>query len=192
MKFNNKLNLATYIKVVDDIVDGYFSPVTGEYTPHIGEMYTAYLYFKNCVISEEGDEVTTENIDVDGEADLEKLESILNNHEFIKAFEENVIFCSADGYVNFGNAFHNASLIVQSRVENGGLVAQRIMNGLTNISDTLKDIFTEDIVDRMMHVMEDISNGEISAESIATAYAHSDRFKQNTEDAKIIQLPEQK
>ena len=49
MKFNNKLNLATYIKVVDDIVDGYFAPVTGGYTPHIGEMYTAYLYFKKEV-----------------------------------------------------------------------------------------------------------------------------------------------
>ena len=48
MKFNNKLKLPQYIKLVDEIVEGYFEQTTGEYVPHIGEIHMAYLYFKNC------------------------------------------------------------------------------------------------------------------------------------------------
>ena len=62
MKFNNKLKLPQYIKLVDEIVEGYFEQTTGEYVPHIGEIHMAYLYFKNCAIAEDGDEVTPENI----------------------------------------------------------------------------------------------------------------------------------
>ena len=57
MKFNNKLKLADYIRLVDEIVEGYFNSETGEYLPHIGEIHTMYLYFKNCATAEDGDEI---------------------------------------------------------------------------------------------------------------------------------------
>ncbi len=92
MKFNNKLKLPQYIKLVDEIVEGYFEQTTGEYVPHIGEIHMAYLYFKNCAVAEDGDEVTPENIDVDGDVDFEKLEAVLNDPIFVRAIE---IMCSA-------------------------------------------------------------------------------------------------
>lgn len=197
MKFNNKLKLPQYIKLVDEIVEGYFEQTTGEYVPHIGEIHMAYLYFKNCVIAEESDEVTPENIDAGGDVDFVKLEAVLNDSIFVRAIENNVFclsdpFCVSDEYLSFGNAYHNAIEIIKARVENGGLAVQRIINGITNVADTLAGTFTEETVQAIAKAVEDIQNGKLSAESIANAYAKSDRFKENTEDSKIIELPQQK
>lgn len=197
MKFNNKLKLPQYIKLVDEIVEGYFDQTTGEYVPHIGEIHMAYLYFKNCVIAEEGDEVTPENIDTDDDVDFEKLEAVLNDSIFVHAIENNVFclsdpFCVSNEYLSFGNAYHNAIEVIRARVENGGLAVQRIINGITNVADTLAGTFTEETVQAIAKAVEDIQNGKLSAESIANAYANSDRFKENTDEAKIIELPQQK
>ena len=192
MKFNNKLKLPQYIKLVDEIVEGYFEQTTGEYVPHIGEIHMAYLYFKNCAIAEEGDEVTPENIDTDGDVDFEKLEAVLNDPTFMHAIENNVFCGMPDEYLDFGNAYHNAIAIITARIENGGLAVQRIINGITNVADALAGTFTEETVQENAKAVEDIQNGKLSAESIANAYANSDRFKENTEDSKIIELPQQK
>ena len=192
MKFNNKLKLPQYIKLVDEIVEGYFEQTTGEYVPHIGEIHMAYLYFKNCAIAEDGDEVTPENIDTDGDVDFEKLEAVLNDPTFMHAIENNVFCGMPDEYLDFGNAYHNAIAIITARIENGGLAVQRIINGITNVADTLAGTFTEETVQAIAKAVEDIQNGKLSAESIANAYANSDRFKENTEDSKIIELPQQK
>lgn len=184
MKFNNKLKLADYVRLVDEIVEGYFDKTTGEYVPHIGEIHMAYLYFKNCVIAEDGDEVTPENIDTDGDVDFEKLEAVLNDPVFMSATD--------GGYLGFSNAYYNAMKIVDARVENGGLAVQRIINGITNVAEMLSGTFTEENVQAFAKAVEDIQNGKLSAESIANAYANSDRFKENTEDSKIIELPQQK
>ena len=192
MKFNNKLKLSQYIKLVDEIVEGYFEQTTGEYVPHIGEIHMAYLYFKNCVTAEDGDEVTPENIDTDGDVDFEKLEAVLNDPTFIHAIEDNVFCGIPDEYLDFGNAYHNAIAIITARVENGGLAAQRIINGITNVAEMLSGTLTEENVQVFAKAVEDIQNGKLSAESIANAYANSDRFKENTDEAKIIELPQQK
>ena len=192
MKFNNKLKLPQYIKLVDEIVEGYFEQTTGEYVPHIGEIHMAYLYFKNCAIAEDGDEVTPENIDTDGDVDFEKLEAVLNDPTFMHAIENNVFCGMPDEYLDFGNAYHNAIAIITARVENGGLAVQRIVNGITNIAEMFSGTFTEESIQVIAQAVEDIRNGKLSAESIANAYANSDRFKENTEDSKIIELPQQK
>jgi len=192
MKFNNKLKLPQYIKLVDEIVEGYFDQTTGEYVPHIGEIHMAYLYFKNCVTAEDGDEVTPENIDTDGDVDFKKLEAVLNDQTFMHAIENDVFCGMPDEYLDFGNAYHNAIAIITARVENGGLAVQRIINGITNVADTLAGTFTEETVQAIAKAVEDIQNGKLSAESIANAYANSDRFKENTKDSKIIELPQQK
>lgn len=192
MKFNNKLKLPQYIKLVDEIVEGYFEQTTGEYVPHIGEIHMAYLYFKNCVTAEDGDEVTPENIDIDGDVDFAKLEAVLNDPTFMHAIENNVFCGMPDEYLDFGNAYHNAIAIITARVENGGLAVQRIVNGITNIAEMFSGTFTEENIQVIAQAVEDIRNGKLSAESIANAYANSDRFKENTEDSKIIELPQQK
>ena len=101
-------------------------------------------------------------------------------------------FCVSNGYLSFGNAYHNAIEVIRARVENGGLAVQRIINGITNVADTLAGTFTEETVQAIAKAVEDIQNGKLSAESIANAYANSDRFKENTDEAKIIELPQQK
>lgn len=191
MKFNNKLKLPQYIKLVDEIVEGYFEQTTGEYVPHIGEIHVAYLYFKNCAIAEDGDEITPENIDTDGDVDFERLEAVLNDPVFMRAIEDNM-FCVSDEYLGFGNAYYNAMKIVDARVENGGLAVQRIINGITNIAEMFSGTFTEENIQVIAKAVEDIQNGKLSAESIANAYANSNRFKENTEESKIIELPQQK
>ena len=192
MKFNNKLKLPQYIKLVDEIVEGYFEQTTGEYVPHIGEIHMAYLYFKNCVTADDGDEVTPENIDTDGDVDFEKLEAVLNDPTFMHAIENNVFCGMPDEYLDFGNAYHNAIAIITARVENGGLAVQRIVNGITNIAEMFSGTFTEENIQVIAQAVEDIRNGKLSAESIANAYANSDRFKENTDEAKVIELPQQK
>lgn len=191
MKFNNKLNLPEYIRLVDEIAEGYFNQETGEYTPHIGEIHTAYLYFKYCAVAEDCDEVTPENIDIDGDVDIEKLKTVLDDSEFITAFTDNVLVWDCE-YLSFGNAYHNAMLIVDSKVENGGLLVQRVINGLQKIAETFTGTLTDENVEMFAHAVEDIKNGKLSAQSIVDAYANSDRFAQNTEDSKIIELPNQK
>ena len=192
MKFNNKLKLPQYIKLVDEIVEGYFEQTTGEYVPHIGEIHMAYLYFKNCAVAEDGDEVTPENIDADGDVDFVKLEAVLNDPVFVRAIEDNAFCGMSDEYLGFGNAYHNAIEIIKARVENGGLAVQRIINGITNVAEMLSGTLTEENVQVFAKAVEDIQNGKLSAESIANAYANSDRFKENTDEAKIIELPQQK
>ena len=192
MKFNNKLKLPQYIKLVDEIVEGYFEQTTGEYVPHIGEIHMAYLYFKNCVTADDGDEVTPENIDTDGDVDFAKLEAVLNDPTFMHAIENNVFCGMPDEYLDFGNAYHNAIAIITARVENGGLAVQRIVNGITNIAEMFSGTFTEENIQVIAQAVEDIRNGKLSAESIANAYANSDRFKENTDEAKVIELPQQK
>ena len=135
--------------------------------------------------------MTPENIDIDGDVDIEKLKTVLDDSEFITAFTDNVLVWDCE-YLSFGNAYNNAMLIVDSKVKNGGLLVQRIINGLQKIAETFTGTLTDENVEMFAHAVEDIKNGKLSAQSIVDAYAKSDRFAQNTEDSKIIELPNQK
>jgi protein phosphatase len=154
--------------------------------------HTAWIIPIKGTIAEEGDEVTPENIDTDGDVDFVKLEAVLNDPTFINALEENVNTYLPDLYLSFSNAYGYALKIIEARVENGGLAVQRIINGITNIAEMLSGTLTEENVQVFAKAVEDIQNGKLSAESIANAYVNSDRFKENTEDSKIIELPQQK
>lgn len=175
MKYNNKLNLGQYIQVVKDMANEFFDIETGEYTPHIGELYAACLYFNLCVELEETDEFKTQPI-----TDISDIEQLLNNKEFCDQFYKETTF--DDSYISFGNAYMHALSIVEYRKRDANSFAEAVSKGLEAVLKAFRESFSDSEIEKIIKLANDIKSGTISNESIAEAYSNTVRYKEVSED----------
>lgn len=176
MKFNNKFDIETYIGVTNDIVSNYFDKTNGEYLPHFGNIYSVYVYFANCVASEDGDEVTHDTIiskDENGNEvmNLSELQKLFADEVFMKAYND-AIANSRTYALDFAHAHADAIRIVKSRSANNN----PLVFGITQLVQTVNELFTSDELKQFLSAFTQ-SVGGLNEDTVNKVIALADKYK---------------
>lgn len=200
MIYNDKLSIAEYIETVNEIVSNYFNDETGEYYPQFGNLYTVYLFFMNCVESEEGDVVTKESVstvDEDGNKNINftELQKLFDDPVFMEKYNE-AINKNCNFALDFCSARWDALKIIDSKLSNANAFAIAISSALKTVLEEFRESFSDESIKTMADLAQQIKEGKLSEQAIVEAYEKSDRFavktKEVEEESKIIRLPERR
>ena len=203
MKFNSKLNITDYVGVVEELASNYFNSATGEATPHIGNIYSVYVYFKYCVESEEGDTVTQDTINIIDEEgntsiDLNELQKLFDDEKFMARYQKDIdVYCRSEEVfrLDFAHAFVDANEYAQNKANSAHAVSAAISNSIAGIMKAFRESFSDETINSLTELAKDIKDGKLSEEAIVKAYGNSERFAKKTQElegSKIIKLPEKR
>jgi len=165
MEYDQKLDVITYLGMVEEIADGFF--VNGEYQPHIGKMNAMRLFYNKCVVHDGND------ID-----DFDGLIAVLNETSLTSYFKEAVH--TYEDHFCFSEAYADAMDIVSFKKGSIGSLLDYVTSWLTKIADDMKDALSEDNLDKISQIAERINNGE----SISNAVMDSAQVK-----TEILEFP---
>ena len=203
MKFNSKLSITDYVGVVEELASNYFNSATGEATPHIGNIYSVYVYFKYCVESEEGDTVTQDTINIIDEEgntsiDLNELQKLFDDEKFMARYQKDIdVYCRSEEVfrLDFAHAFVDANEYAQNKANSAHAVSAAISNSIAGIMKAFRESFSDETINSLTALAKDIKDGKLSEEAIVEAYGNSERFARKTQElegSKIIKLPEKR
>ena len=203
MKFNSKLSITDYVGVVEELASNYFNSATGEATPHIGNIYSVYVYFKYCVESEEGDTVTQDTINIIDEEgnpsiDLNELQKLFDDEKFMARYQKDIdVYCRSEEVfrLDFAHAFVDANEYAQNKANSAHAVSAAISNSIAGIMKAFRESFSDETINGLTELAKDIKDGKLSEEAIVEAYGNSERFARKTQElegSKIIKLPEKR
>lgn len=167
----DNVDIVIYTTAVNEIVDKFFSE--GDYTPHFGRINSVGVFFNYFVNLESIDDYLN---DANNTFDLDY---ILSNDEYMALYNTAL---NGDGSykLNFANAFSDAMDIVKQRNASFSGVIDNIKNAAAFIYDKISPTFTGENIERLSEIAKDVSNGNLSAESIVSAYGNSQRIKDIT------------
>lgn len=168
MVVNNKLSIARYQNVVDDIVEGYFN-ASGEYRPDLGRICEMMIFVRECV--------QDENIDVEN-IGIEEMDALLARKDLYQAFNDcDYIY----NHLSFGSARQDALKIVDHKKSIDGFlesVADKLINAAISYLDKNGAMIEWLDLNAISEIYKAVSNNKNVATAIVDAYGKSDRFKQ--------------
>ena len=167
MKYDNKLNVVTYIAVTNSLVDSYFD-ASGKYQPHLGSLDAMRIYYNMCVLESKFDEKYPHNI-----TDVLHLEEIISDPEFIEAFNNAV---SESDPLSFGDMYSRAIDMVEDRKRSVERIITQITNGIEKLSDNLSLMLTDENLSKFKDIANAVSSGAFGEEKLAEVYGNSQRF----------------
>ena len=164
------LGIADYVILVKEISEGFFDFENGKYVPYIGEINAMRLFYNECVLDSKYDipHDTTDVVD---------MQELLDDEDFILSYNDAI---KGDGVfrLDFANAYRQAIDIVN--VNKGSL--ERIVNilsaSMNKFVEKTAPMMTEENIERLVNVAKDVSNGNMSADSLIEALANSQKIKQ--------------
>lgn len=167
---NTKLKAIEYIMLVNDIASQYFFS-DGTYAPQTGLLNAMQLFYNICVKSSKYDDTITHNSD-----SMDSIEILVADDDFVEAFNNALV---VDGYrMDFANAFRDAMDIVETRKSSLYHAVDMIENVIMLAIDKITPALTKENIENVKAIAEDISKGNISAQSVVEAYSKSDRIKE--------------
>lgn len=170
MIVNTKLKMIDYFVIVNEIALEFFDE-EGEYQPQIGMFNAMRLFYNNCVIQSKFD--IPHNI-----TDAMDMEPLINDEEFIMAFNNAIVSDYSKINIDFANAYKNALDIVETKKKSFERIIDSAKNIITSILDIINPILSDEHIDKVSEIAQDISNGKISAEAVIDAYGKSKRFEE--------------
>lgn len=167
MIIEKDLELVDYIVMVNALAEEFFDE-NGEYLPYAGKLNAMRLFYNNCVRVSDLDEQVDHNI-----TNVFDMEKLITNEEFIKAFNDTI---SKNDLIrfDFGNAYNDALDIVNHRKSSIGGLLSSIGKMISNITNSM----TDENIEKISKIAQDITDGVISPESIVDAYGNSKRFSE--------------
>lgn len=175
MKINESLELVEYMNLVQSLADGFFDNNTGEYIPHVGELNAIREFFNHCVTLEEGEQY------VQPAQTLTDMERLVKNGEFMTYFDLAVQFPSRMDF-NFANAYYAAKDMVNVRNTSASTFVGMIDALIEKLITEFKNGFTEERIEQLGKLVEQIGDTKITEEGIVEAYGNSDHYRLKTKD----------
>lgn len=161
-EINTRLGLYEYINMANQIALEYFDD-DGTYQPHIGKINAMRLFYNNCVVKSKFDDVYDHNI-----TSSDDLVDILADDDFIIEFEDAI---RNHGAFSFGAAYDDALDMVYARKSSIGSVIDALNRMLKKLNDKLSDVLSDENVEQLSKIAQNISDGGITAEDIVNAYS---------------------
>ena len=170
IEMNCILNLTDYLVVVDLIANEYFDTETGAYTPQYGFLNAMRVFYNMCVKT---DLYNLPHEITDG-MDMEKL---VVDEDFVDAFNQAML---GDGKFrfDFANAYMQAMDIVRTKNTSAREILNELISKAIAGLESIGDVMTEENINKIVKIAEDIGNGKISAEQIVEAYGNSKRLQE--------------
>lgn len=162
-KINTRLALFDYLTMVNEIALEFFNE-DGVYQPHIGKINAMRLFYNNCVEKSPYDEKYGHNI-----VDAIDMVDIVADVDFIYEYNEAI---TADNCImlDFGNAYKDAMDIINAKKSSFGNAVEIVGSMINRIAETASSVLTDDNIEKVSKIAKEISEGKISAETIADAY----------------------
>ena len=157
-KIKDNLDIVAYGAAVQEIAQKFFDG-DGNYAPHIGKVNAMLVFYNYFVTESKFNDIPVEEFDTNQFfADEEFLE------EYNKALTDNqrVRF-------NFGNAYVDALEIVNARKSSIYTIIDRIQAGLEGFVDKISPVITEENLNKLAKISDNVAKGDLSAESVLKA-----------------------
>jgi len=157
-KIKDNLDIVAYGAAVQEIAQKFFDG-DGNYAPHIGKVNAMLVFYNYFVTESKFNDIPVEEFDTNQFfADEEFLE------EYNKALTDNqrVRF-------NFGNAYVDALEIVNTRKSSIYTIIDRIQAGLEGFVDKISPVITEENLNKLAKISDNVAKGDLSAESVLKA-----------------------
>lgn len=166
---DTELNMIDYMVLVNDMVLEYFND-EGEYQPHIGMLNVMRLFYNVCVKESKFDnphDIT----------DAMDMEIIVEDDDFLNAFNDAIIGVVPGIRFDFANAYKDAMDIVETKKHSIERGVESIKKLLFSILEVVNPLLTDEHMNMVSKIAENIGNGNINAEAIVDAYGKSQRFQ---------------
>lgn len=157
MIINTKFGIVDYMVMVDEIASEFFDE-DSTYQPHYGKLNAMRLFYNNCVIESKFDK--SHNI-----SDGLDMEEIISDEEFISEYNL-ALKGNGDICFDFSNAYNDAMKIVESK----NTPFNRLITGIKNLFDKISPALSEDGVEKILKISDEIKNGKATPEAIVDAY----------------------
>lgn len=167
---NNDVGIYVYSVAVQEIVKKFFDE-DGNYTPHFGRINSVGVFFSYFV-----DNISLTNYFSEVEDNDINLDLFLND-EYCMELYNDALYDDVHYGLNFANAYIDALDIVKSKNSTLGGAIEQFKDSIIKIMDKIAPVFTEDTIDKLSKLSEEVANGNLSAESIVEAYANSPKLK---------------
>ena len=162
-KINTNFNIAEYIQVVEDLIDGYFG-LSGEYEPYMGRIESMRIFYNHCV------KETILDLPETIVDDIEAMDKLVSNKDFIDAYNDG-INTSVTECLDFGNAVHDAYESIQVRIRSTNDAFSNLINSITKLTDNMANTMKPETAKALIKISEEISNGKLSVDNIVDAFA---------------------
>ena len=150
----DNVDIVIYSAAVQAIANKFFDD-ENNYTPHFGRTNAITVFFNYFV------------------------DFLLANEDCLKLYNESL---KGNGTfrLDFCNAYTDAIDIVNQKKNSIGNVIDSIQSAISMIADKISPVFTGENLEKLTNIAKDVSNGNLSAESIVAAYGNSQRIKDIT------------
>lgn len=163
------VDIVTYSAAVQAIADKFFDD-ENNYTPHFGRTNAIAVFFNYFV-----DGVSLDNYFSDYEGDID-VDFLIANEDCLAIY--NVALKGEDIFrLNFNNAYIDAIDIVNQRKSSIGTIIDSIQKGMSTIVDKISPVLTGNNLENLEKIAKEVSDGNLSADSIVAAYGNSKRLK---------------
>ena len=166
---DTKLDVATYLFLVDNIALEYFAE-NGTYQPHIGYLNTIRLFYNTCVKQSQYDNTIPHDF-----VDMSAVNVLANDDEFMGEFD--TAMHDARYTMTFKAAFNAAMQIVDHKKDSFASITDSIANALEQLVDKMSPVLTKDNIESVARIADGMSKGETTAQAFVEEYIKSQRFK---------------
>ena len=159
---NTNTDMVTYGVAVQSIVNGFFDE-DGKYTPQFGRANAVGVFFQFFV-----DEKSFNDYFADYADDID-LDFLLGNEECLRLY--NCAMVEDNRYrLNFANAYKDAMDIIKVRTSTFAGVAGQFRNIIINAINEFSSIVTEENIEKLSKISDEVTNGSLNADSIVAAF----------------------
>ena len=163
-KINDNLDIVAYGAAVREIADKFFDS-DGNYAPHIGKANAMVVFYNYFVIESKFSKMTPEEFTTD---------LFFTDEEFLSEYNKAIKDCDEIKF-NFGNAYSDAIDIVNTRKSSIGRAVEMFERAIINLAAKLSPVFSDDKIDKIAKISDDIAKGDLSAESVVKAIGNKIR-----------------
>lgn len=167
IEIKNDLSVVDYVTVVEAIASGFFDE-DGGYTPHIGRLNAMRIFYNVCVTS------TIADLPHDISEALQ-MEDLVKDAAFVEAYSNAIEYTSDQGLA-FTNAYSDALDIVCFRKLSINQAVDAIKKMLTKLMDSITGLLSEDNLEKIEKLANELSSGNFNSQSILDAFGNSEAF----------------
>ncbi len=163
-KINDNLDIVAYGAAVREIADKFFDG-DGNYVPYIGKANAMVIFYNYFVVESKFSDIPANEFTTD---------LFFSDEEFLNEYNKAIKDCDEIKF-NFGNAYADAIDIVNTKKSSIGRAVEMFEKSIINLAAKLSPIFSDDKIDKIAKISDDIAKGDLSAESVIKAIGNKIR-----------------
>ena len=155
----DNVDIVTYSAAVREIAEKFFDE-DGNYTPQFGRINSIGVFFNRFV-----DAVSLEAFFADKEVTID----LLAGEEGCLQLYNAALARNRGFRLDFANAYADALDIVKQKNTTLGGAISTIINAIGELSDKVSPILTDENIEKLSKIADDVAKGDLNAESVVKA-----------------------